>query len=88
MGAVCGTPIRGPWVGLETCEPLLGGTVSAAREESADEAVRCSCGRPDTGPGRARAAPARRGGPGRARAAPARRAPGGDGRSVDTESMF
>ena len=103
--AGCGTPIRGPWAGLETCEPPPGGRSPSAAQtdrgrsprpqprlgagrarqrtrqcaavaESADAAVRCSGGRSDTGPGRARSAA--RGG--RGPRPPVRR-------SVDTESM-
>ena len=63
MAAGCGTPIRGPWAGLETCEPPPGGAAradaaraDAARADAAraDAAVRDGRGSAD----RARARPA------------------------------
>ena len=58
MGAGCGTPIRGPWAGLATCEPPPGGAAraDAARADAAraDAAVRDGRGSAD----RARARPA------------------------------
>ena len=85
MAAGCGTPIRGPWAGLETCElpPVGGGRAlwpCSGRARKRPEPVRAAL----CGPGRARAAPtmARQapvpGGDGlaRARAAPAQARPG------------
>jgi hypothetical protein len=71
MGAGCGTPIRGPWAGLETCElpPVGGGRAlwpCSGRARKRPEPVRAAL----CGPGRARAAPTM------ARQAPV---PGGDG---------
>ena len=71
MAAGCGTPIRGPWAGLETCElpPVGGGRAlwpCSGRARKRPEPVRAAL----CGPGRARAAPTM------ARQAPV---PGGDG---------
>jgi hypothetical protein len=57
MGAGCGTPIRGPWAGLETCElpPVGGGRAlwpCSGRARERPEPVRAAL----CGPGRARAA--------------------------------
>ena len=82
MGAGCGTPIRGPWAGLATCEPPPGGAAraDAARADAARADAACT-GRalrwPSQGAARAEAARADaavrdgRGSADRARARPA-----------------
>jgi len=44
MGAGCGTPIRGPWAGLATCEPPPGGAAraDAARADAARADAACT----------------------------------------------
>ena len=61
MGAGCGTPIRGPWAGLETCElPPDGGASAVAalwpRSGAAQACASCAV-RPGAGAGRAHHGP-------------------------------